>query len=53
MRWKRASEVCICTPVESRLTAGRNRPCWSETNATSVPMEIEGPPDWRAMPAAQ
>ena len=53
MRWKSASEVWICTPVDSRLTAGRNRPCWSETKATSVPMETAGPPNWSARPAAQ
>ncbi len=53
MRWKSASEVWICTPVDSRLTVGRNRPCWSETKATSVPIEMAGPPNWRASPAAQ
>lgn len=53
MRANRAREVCICTPVESRLTAGRNRPCWSETKATSVPMETAVAPDWRVRPAAQ
>lgn len=53
MRWKSASEVWIWTPVDSRLTAGRNRPCWSETKATSVPSETDGPPNWMAMPAAQ
>lgn len=53
MRWNSASEVWICTPVASRLTVGRNRPCCSETKATSVPREIDGPPIWRAMPATQ
>lgn len=53
MRWKRASEVWIWTPVDSRLTAGRNRPCWSETNATMVPMDTSGPPECRVRPAVQ
>ncbi|CAM5463867.1 hypothetical protein SFUMM280S_10947 [Streptomyces fumanus] len=53
MRWNRASEVWICTPVDSRLTAGRNSPCWSETKATIVPMETPGPPSWRVRPALQ
>ena len=53
MRWKSASEVWICTPVDSRLTAGRNRPCWSETKATSVPMETVGAAELQGEPAAQ
>ncbi len=53
MRWKSAREVCIWTPVESRLTAGRNSPCWSVTKATSVPMETAAAPDAKVSPAAQ
>ncbi len=53
MRVNSASEVCICTPVDSRLTAGRKIPCWRVTKATSVPTDSEGAPVWSAMPAAQ
>ncbi len=53
MRWKSAREVCTSTPVESRLTVGRKRPCWRVTKATRVPTETIGAPAAEVSPAAQ
>src|SRR5690606_28638444 len=53
LRGAGASEAWMCTPGGGRLPAGRNRPCWSEANATMVPPETAGPPLCRAMPAVQ
>ncbi len=53
IRWNSASELCSSTPVWISDTAGRNRVCCNDTNATSVPSEAIGTPSAPLAPAAQ
>jgi hypothetical protein len=43
----------MSTPVDSSETAGRSRPCWRLTNATSVPIDGGVPPSCSIAPADQ